>query len=80
MFRQWRECGSNYDHGEATRVQVFATTHSDDCLRGLAQVIKRGGGGTKEIALHRLERDNPHSVHYSAEEIVLSAEKSIEVR
>lgn len=32
-------------------VQVFATTHSDDCLRGLAQVIKRGGGRDKRDCL-----------------------------
>jgi energy-coupling factor transporter ATP-binding protein EcfA2 len=61
-------------------VQVFATTHSDDCLRGLAQAIKKNKKGSQDVALHRIEKGNPRTVYYSPDEIVASAENSIEVR
>ena len=61
-------------------VQVFAATHSWDCVRGFAQAVMEleGADGT----LVRLERhgDNTRAVEYSEDELRVAAEQGIEVR
>lgn len=61
-------------------VQVFATTHSDDCLRGLAAVLKALPELGNDVALHRIERGQSETISYSSDEIVQSAITGIEVR
>lgn len=60
-------------------VQVFATTHSNDCVDALASVLR-----TKDLkghaALHRIEKDKKYSVRYSEEEIIEAAAHGAEVR
>ena len=55
-------------------VQVFATTHSNDCIKALASIDE------DEISIHRIEPENKHSVQYSADEMRSAAEHNIEVR
>ncbi len=61
-------------------VQVFAATHSWDCVRGFAQAVTEleDADGT----LVRLERhgDNTRAVEYSEDELRVAAEQGIEVR
>lgn len=61
-------------------VQVFATTHSSDCIRGFAQAIVE----TESIdgALVRLQRRGEHlrAVEYSHQELQTAAKYGIEVR
>lgn len=61
-------------------VQVLATTHSWDCIRGFAQAAKEAGesGGV----LVRLDRDDAvlRAVEYSGEDLEAAAEQDIEVR
>ena len=65
---------------EARNVQVFSTTHSDDCLRGLASALRKRDRN-ESIALHRIDRiGGDHVTTYNKEEIIYSAEKGIEVR
>ncbi len=65
---------------EANDVQVFATTHSWDCVAGFAQaaVAEEGVAG----ALVRLERDGEgiRAVEYSERQLRVAAEQGIEVR
>ena len=61
-------------------VQLFATTHSDDCLRGLAAALASHPEHHGAIALHRLDRAREETVHYDAAQIIQSAEAGIEVR
>jgi hypothetical protein len=52
---------------EKLNVQVFATTHSLDCIRGLAQGCRDDlaeDGSQDRVSMHRIERDRPESVHY----------------
>ena len=61
-------------------VQVFATTHSRDCVIGFAKAaaqINQADG-----LLVRLERDGQHvrAVEYTQEDLVTAAEQGIEVR
>ena len=61
-------------------VQVFATTHSFDCVRGFAQAIADCEG--TEGVLVRLERKDGEmwAVEYSENDLEIAAEQRIEVR
>lgn len=59
-------------------VQVFATTHSRDCVEGLGAIC---GEDTRDlIRLHRIEPGEPRSIKYSDKQITIAAERGIEVR
>ena len=64
----------------ASNVQVIATTHSFDCVRGFAQAVGECEG--IEGALVRLERQDGHlrAVEYSERNLRAAAEGHIEVR
>ena len=61
-------------------VQVVATTHSWDCVRGFAQAATEFEDA--EGVLVRLERDDDgmRAIEYSEEELKVAAEQGIEVR
>ena len=64
----------------ANNVQVIATTHSFDCVRGFAQAMGECEG--IEGALVRLERQEGHlrAVEYSERNVEAAAKSHIEVR
>ena len=61
-------------------VQVLATTHSWDCVRGFAQAA--AVGSESDCVLVRLDRNGEEirAVEYSCEDVVTAAEQGIEVR
>lgn len=61
-------------------VQVFATTHNSDCWSSLADVIQNEGLDGEEITIHRIEADKNTSVVFTEPEIVIAAQRDIEVR
>jgi AAA domain, putative AbiEii toxin, Type IV TA system len=61
-------------------VQVFATTHSLDCVRALARLRNKYPEVADEITLHRVEKESFNTIHYDVEELVIAAESEIEVR
>ena len=61
-------------------VQVFATTHSLDCVNGLASVCAESPDNHKEVTIQRIENTKNHSIHYSSEEIIEAAEYNEEMR
>lgn len=61
-------------------VQIFATTHSRDCWESLAELIEAEGIAEDEIAIHRIEKGKSKSVLFDAEQVVIAAERGIEVR
>jgi len=61
-------------------IQVFATTHSLDCVHALARLRNKYPEVASQITLHRVERGAPTTVHYDTEELVIAAESEIEVR
>jgi AAA15 family ATPase/GTPase len=61
-------------------VQVFATTHNSDCWTSLAMIAKEAENTEDEISIQRIERDKEKSVAFSKQEIVIAAERGIEVR
>ena len=65
----------------ANDVQVLATTHGWDCIRGFAQAASADRDA--EGVLVRLEKDAEgglRAVEYSEEELKTAAEQGIEVR
>jgi hypothetical protein len=60
-------------------VQVFATTHSYDCVYSLAQVCSRGEA-QPSVSVQRIEPGKSRSVPYDEEEISVAASRDIEVR
>ncbi|MCI0360756.1 MAG: AAA family ATPase [Planctomycetaceae bacterium] len=73
------------DVAEQLNVQVFATTHSLDCVRGLARICNDSdsdsdNGENDRISMHRIERGNSESIHYSEAQIVIAASEGIETR
>ena len=65
---------------QENNVQVFATTHSWDCVAGFAQAAVEAEG--VEGALVRLDSDgeNIRAVEYSERQLHVAAEQGIEVR
>lgn len=61
-------------------VQVFATTHSYDCVYALANLCEESAGLAADVAVHRIERGNPRAVRYAASEIGVAARHHLEVR
>jgi hypothetical protein len=63
---------------ERLNVQVFATTHSFDCVSSLAPLCDPEGGN--KISVQRIDPAKPVAVSYSEGEIKVVAERNIEVR
>ena len=61
-------------------VQVFATSHSQDCIQSLGRLHQVEPRLAEEVAVHRLERGLPQSVRYGPDEISTAALQEIEVR
>jgi hypothetical protein len=61
-------------------VQVFATSHSLDCVQSLASICLDGGAANNQVTLQRIELGKTKAVPYSEAEIRIAAERQIEVR
>lgn len=61
-------------------VQVFATTHSRDCVESLSAISRAGVTTGSEVSIQRIERGSPTAISFSERDIVIAAERSIEVR
>ncbi len=61
-------------------VQVFATSHNRDCYEALANVVLHNCDVTGDVSIHRIEKGRSKSVPFTGEEMVIAAERGIEVR
>ncbi len=61
-------------------VQVFATSHSRDCYESLAAVLREMNAAPGTAMIHRIERERGRTVHFGEHEIIIAAERGIEVR
>jgi predicted ATPase len=61
-------------------IQVFATTHSYDCVRSLAAVCREDVRIGSEVTIQRLEVDKERAISYSEAEIIALARDNIESR
>lgn len=61
-------------------VQVFATTHSHDCVRGLAWFCENHPELGTEVSLQKLDPGTEEAVALDAEQILIAQEQRMEVR
>lgn len=65
---------------QASNVQVFATTHSWDCIEGLSQVCRSNPELAARVALQKIDRGLSHSVDFDGEAIVRMVRGDIDPR
>ncbi len=68
------------DAAVSSSIQVFATTHSLDCINGLAALLKKRQDLEDKVSVQKIERQLNHSVSFRAPDIVTAADLSIELR
>lgn len=61
-------------------VQVFATTHNSDCWKSLASIASEEDAAEDGISIQRIEKDKNTAVSFNEREIIIAAEREIEVR
>ncbi len=61
-------------------VQVFATTHSYDCIRGLSSLVESRPDLAGEVSIHKIGRSIRKAVNLDAEDVKAVVEQNIEVR
>lgn len=61
-------------------VQVFATTHNSDCVRGLAWLCDNDPSLAKEVSVQKIEPTLEESVAFGAGELIVAVDQEIEVR
>jgi hypothetical protein len=77
MTKMWKLI---FGAAKELNVQVFATTHSYDCVKSLAELCYSDSEAAKEVTLQRVEKGKKHSIAYTADEIETAAIHQIEVR
>lgn len=76
MAKMWKLI---FNAAKQFRVQVFATTHSSDCVYSLAELLQ-DIDRDNSITLHRIEAGKRRSIPYDSDEISVAAQRAIEVR
>jgi hypothetical protein len=61
-------------------VQIFATTHSYDCVFSLAKICSEEDSAKNEVTIQRIEHGKQKSIAYSENEIRIVADRKLEVR
>ena len=68
------------DTARKSSVQVFATTHSHDCIRGLASLVESRSELASEVSIHKIERALRKAVRFADDDIPAIVDQNIEVR
>ena len=68
------------DTARKSSVQVFATTHSQDCIRGLASLVESRSDLASEVCVHKIERLLDKAVRFDANDVQAAVDRNIEVR
>ena len=63
-----------------SNVQVFATTHSYDCIQGLAALLESTPGLGSELSVQKIEPSLAEAVSLDADQIRVAVRQDIEVR
>ncbi|MEH2238758.1 AAA family ATPase [Nostoc sp.] len=69
-----------WETAKRLNVQVFATTHNSDCWTSLASIAEQQDATEDGIRIHRIEKGKDTSVVFTEPQIVIAAEREIEVR
>ena len=63
-----------------SNVQVFATTHSYDCIRGLADLVESSPTLASDISVQKIENSLAEAVSLNAEQVRVAVRQDLEVR
>ena len=63
-----------------SNVQIFATTHSYDCIRGLGTLVRDRPDLAEHVSIHKLDKLLNRSVTLRGDQIPVAVEQEIEVR
>ncbi len=77
MIRMWRLIAET---AKRLNIQVFATTHSLDCVRALGWLYEEAPELASEVTVHRVEKGADVTTVYSAEELQIAARQRMEIR
>ena len=69
-----------WDTAKKLNVQVFATTHNSDCWKSLADIAEQENVTDDGIRIHRIEKGKEKSIVFNEAQIVIAAERELEVR
>jgi len=69
-----------FETAKSLDVQVFATTHSRDCIESLASIARSDVYDNSDVMIHRIEAGKSHAVSYSEGAVNAVAEFGNEVR
>ena len=69
-----------YEAADRFNVQVFATTHSYDCVHSLASICREVNDSESQITIHRIETGKTESVRFTEKQIKTAANREIEIR
>lgn len=68
------------DASRRSAVQIFATTHSLDCLHGLASLFRKSPELASEVSVFKLDRRLPKAVRFDADNVDAAISMNIELR
>jgi AAA15 family ATPase/GTPase len=77
MSNMWKMI---WETAKQSNVQVFATTHSEDCWKSLAELAQQENVAEDGITIQRIERGKSNSVVFNERQIIIAADQGIEVR
>lgn len=69
-----------WETAKRLNVQVFATTHNSDCWTSLAAIANTESPSEEGITIQRIEKGKPSSIVFTERQVVIAAERGIEVR
>lgn len=64
----------------ASNIQVFATTHSWDCISGLASVCQAEPDLREQVAVHKMDRNIPRSIPFDGKSLIGMVPNDIDPR
>ncbi|MTJ15612.1 MULTISPECIES: ATP/GTP-binding protein [unclassified Dolichospermum] len=77
MLGMWKMI---WDTAKRLNVQVFATTHNNDCWKSLADIAEQEDVTDDGIRIHRIERGKEKSIVFNEAQIVIAAQRELEIR
>jgi len=69
-----------WDTAKRLNVQVFATTHNSDCWKSLADIAEQENVTDDGIRIHRIEKGKEKSIVFNEAQIVIAAQRELEIR
>jgi len=69
-----------WETAKRLNVQIFATTHSNDCWTSLEDIANAEHPSEDGITIHRIEKGKTKSIVFTERQIAIAAENDIEVR